>query len=73
MPLWNIPLIVRIVRRKTSRDISLWWVFGVWGSIVLMFPSAFRSTDVVLKSFGWSNITLFSVVVVVVFMYRKGN
>ena len=30
LPFWNIPMIVRIGRRKSSNDVSLWWVFGVW-------------------------------------------
>ena len=30
MPLWNIPLIVKIFRRKSSNDLSLSWVWGVW-------------------------------------------
>ena len=71
MPLWNIPLIVRIIRRKTSADISLVWVFGIWSCILLMFPSSLKSTDLVLKAFGVSNVVFFSAVVVVVYMYRN--
>jgi uncharacterized protein with PQ loop repeat len=28
MPLWNIPLIVKIVRRRSSSDISMSWLLG---------------------------------------------
>jgi hypothetical protein len=71
MPLWNIPLIARIVKRKSSQDISPIWAFGIWGCILLMLPSSLASSDPVLKVFGISNITLFSVVVVVVMRFRK--
>lgn len=71
MPFFNIPLIIRIIRRKTSQDISLTWVFGVWICIVGMFPSSLMSHDMVLKGFGISNLLLFSAVVVVVWIYHK--
>ncbi len=71
MPIWNIPLIVRIARRKTSEDISLAWLFGVWGCMVLMLPSSLRSSDLVLKAFGISNVVFFSGVVVAVLLYRR--
>jgi uncharacterized protein with PQ loop repeat len=71
MPFFNIPLIIRIVRRKTSRDISLAWGVGVWSCIVLMYPSTLLSHDVVLRSFGLSNVILFSIVLIVVWIYHK--
>ena len=30
MPLWNIPLIVKIIKRKSAEDISMAWLWGVW-------------------------------------------
>jgi hypothetical protein len=72
MPLWNIPLVVRIVRRKDSRDISLWWAFGVWACMLLMLPSSLHSQDMVLKVFGICNVVFFSMVVIAVVAYRKG-
>jgi hypothetical protein len=71
MPVWNIPLIVRIVRRKTSQDISLAWLFGVWICMLLMLPAALKSRDTVLKAFGISNVVFFSGVVVAVMLYRR--
>lgn len=71
LPLWNIPLIYRIVQRKTSEDISLSWVFGVWGCIILMLPSALQSQEFQLKAFGISNIVFFTAVVATVWIYRK--
>ena len=71
MPFFNIPMIIHIIKRKSSRDISLTWVFGIWGCIVLMFPSAVISQDIVFKTFGILNLLLFSAVVVVTCKYRS--
>jgi uncharacterized protein with PQ loop repeat len=71
MPFWNIPLMVRIIRRKSSGDISLFWLFGVWGCILIMFPSTLQSPDPVLKAFGITNIVFFTLVVITVLVYRK--
>ncbi|MFH1460005.1 MAG: hypothetical protein ABIG64_06500 [Candidatus Omnitrophota bacterium] len=71
LPLWNIPLIMRIVKRKSSQDISLYWVFGVWGCLLLMFPSGMISEDIVWKTFNISNLILFSMVVVTALIYRN--
>ena len=71
LPLFNIPLIIRIVKRKSSDDISLWWLFGVWICILLMAPSAFQSEDVVWRFYNYNNVALFTVVVFVTVKYRK--
>ena len=71
LPLWNIPLIIKIARRKSSSDISLSWVLGVWICILLMAPSGFSSKDVIWKAFNITNLILFTGVVIVVFKYRK--
>ena len=70
MPLWNIPLIIRIARRKSSKDLSLAWALGVWGCILLMLPSALASPDVIFKAFGIANTVLFTAVVVQIIRYR---
>lgn len=70
MPLWNIPLIVRIERRKSSKDISLPWAVGVLGCIFLMLPAALTSTDIVLRAFGIANAVLFTAVVIQILRYR---
>lgn len=70
LPLWNIPLIIRIQRRKSSQDISLPWALGVFVCLLLMFPSALMSSDVVFKTFSIANIVLFTAVVVQVVRYR---
>ena len=71
LPVWNIPLIYRIVQRKSSDDISLAWLFGVWGCILLMAPSAYFSDEWLLRAFAVSNLVFFTSVVVTVLVYRK--
>lgn len=73
LPFWNIPLIVRMVKRKSSQDISLFWAVGVWVCLILMAPSGFSSTDIVWKVFNIVNLILFSAVAVTVLIYRKGK
>jgi uncharacterized protein with PQ loop repeat len=70
MPFFNIPLMYRIVRRKSSRDISLVWTIGVWLCIVGMFPATLVSADPVLKAYGIVNTLFFSGVALVVILYR---
>lgn len=70
LPLWNIPLILRIAQRKSSKDFSLWWTFGVWLTLALMLPSALVSADLVFKVFNLANIAIFSLVVIQVIRYR---
>jgi len=73
LPFWNIPLIVRIIKRKSSRDISIYWVVGVWVCFVLMAPAGFVSEDLVWRTFNIVNFILFSIVFVIVLVYRKGK
>jgi uncharacterized protein with PQ loop repeat len=73
MPLWNIPLMVQIVRRKSSSDLSLFWAWGVWLCMLLMIPWAIITKELVLKVFSSVNFVLFSGVVFVVMKYRKGG
>ena len=73
LPLWNIPLIARMIKRKSSADVSLFWALGVWVCFVLMAPSAFTSPDPVWRVFNIMNFILFSAVVVTVLWYRKSG
>jgi len=73
LPLWNIPLILRIRRRKSSRDISLLWAVGVFVCLVLMLPSGLSSSDPVFRVFTAINFVLFSTVVAFVLRYRNGS
>jgi uncharacterized protein with PQ loop repeat len=71
LPFWNIPLIARMVKRKSSADISLHWALGVWVCFILMAPEAFKSSDLVWKTFNIINLALFSLVIGVVLYYRR--
>lgn len=71
MPFFNIPLIIRIIRRRSSEDISIFWVMGVWICALLMAPSGFSSKDIVWRSYNIVNLILFSGVVIAVWKYRK--
>lgn len=71
LPLWNIPLIVRIIRRRSSRDFSIYWALGVWTCFALMAPSAFVSKDLVWKVFSIVNFVIFTLVVIFVLAYRN--
>ncbi len=73
LPLWNIPLILRIVKRRSSADISMAWVMGVWVCSLLIVPSGFMSKDIVWRSFSIVNVVLFTGVVIVAFKYRKAG
>lgn len=74
LPMLNIPLILRMVRNKSSRDLSLIWTVGVWICIVLMLPQQLLTTDMAFKLFGIVNFFSFSAVVAAVFYYRvKGS
>lgn len=71
LPLWDIPLIVRVMKRRSSKDISIPWALGVWVCFLLMAPEGFRSPDFVWRTFNIVNLILFTTVVAVVLWYRK--
>lgn len=70
LPLFNIPLIIKLIKRKSSADFSLTWVIGVWVCIVLMTPQALRSQDAAFRIYGVINIIFFSVVAFFIIKYR---
>lgn len=71
MPMFNIPLIVKIIKRKSSADLSLAWALGVWVCILLMTPQALRSQDISYKAFGSVNLIFFSAVTFFILKYRR--
>ncbi len=73
LPLFNIPLILKVIKRKSSEDISLTWALGVWVCFLFMFPSGLRSEEVVFRTFTIVNIIFFTAVVFVAVKYRKGS
>jgi uncharacterized protein with PQ loop repeat len=73
LPLWDIPLMVRVIRRRSSQDISMSWAFGIWATAVMLAPSAFISGDKMAIAFNIANVIMLTGVLIVVFKYRKGN
>ncbi len=71
LPFFNIPLVLRLIERKSSGDFSLSWALGVWVCIALMTPQALRSTDPAFRAFGMLNLVFFSVVTFLVIKYRR--
>ena len=71
LPLFNIPLIVRLWQRKSSKDFSMTWAVGVWACILLMTPQALRSPDDSCRSYGFLNILFFTVVTFMIVRYRN--
>lgn len=72
LPLWDIPLIVRILQRKSSDDISLVWAWGIWGSSVAMAPSAFVVGNIPAIGFNIVNVLTLTVVLIIVLKYHRG-
>ena len=70
LPLFNIPLIARLIKRKSSEDLSVVWAIGVWVCIVLMTPQGLRSTDLAFRMYSVVNIIFFSVVTFFILKYR---
>lgn len=70
LPFFNIPLIVRIERRRSSRDIPLSWALGVLGCLVAMLPAGLRSADPVFRVFAVVNLAFFTGVTAQVLRYR---
>lgn len=71
LPLFDIPLIVRIVKRRSSKDISILWAVGLWASSAAMVPAALVGHEVASKAFNIVNITMLTAVVIAVVKYRK--
>ena len=71
LPLWNIPLILRIIKRRSSDDISIWWAIGVWLCLLAILPSGLNSDYLVWKVFSIANLSLFSFVVFVTFLFHN--
>lgn len=70
LPLFNIPLIVRMIQRRSSADLSLVWAIGVWICIMGMGPAAWTSKDDIFKIFSIINLAFFSVVVFCAIYFR---
>lgn len=70
LPFFNIPLILRVVKRRSSEDISLIWLFGVFACLLAIQPAAWVSSDLTFKVFNTTNLVLYSGVFFVVIYFR---
>ena len=70
LPIFNIPLIWRVWKRRSSDDISLVWVIGVWACIVGMTPAGLHSTDPIWRVYSVINILFFTGVLLVVLWFH---
>lgn len=70
LPFFNIPLMIRLYRRKSSEDLSLTWVLGVFFCLGGMLPDALESTEFTYKVFAIINLAFFSGVTFMVLYYR---
>lgn len=71
LPFWNLPLIFRVIKRRSSRDISIFWAVGVWVCLLIMAPSSFVSVDILWRVFSIVNFISFTLVLIVVLTYRR--
>lgn len=71
LPFFNLPLMFRIIKRRSSKDISISWALGVWICLLLILPTALTSVDMVFQVFSCLNLVLFSGVVALVLYYRQ--
>lgn len=70
MPLFNVAQIIRMIKFKSSHDVSIVWCLGVWTCIILMLPSALISEDTVYRTFSIVNVAFFSALVGTAVFYR---
>jgi len=70
LPFFNIPLIIRIIRRRSSQDISLVWVIGVWVCIIGMLPSGLSSADPIWVVYSMVNTVFFTATLAVVLYFH---
>lgn len=71
LPFFNIPLIIRIFKRRSSKDLSLIWAIGVWTCMVGMTPGALQSSDFIFTLFSLCNLFFFTGVLILVLWFRR--
>lgn len=73
LPLFNIPMIVRILRRRSSADYSLVWALGVWSCCALMAPAGIASSDLAYRLLNIMNMIFFTAAAVCVVLFYKSK
>ena len=70
LPLFDISLIVYIMKRKSSKDISIIWAVGLWATSVAMAPAGIMSPHWASKAFNTVNVAMLTVLMGAVIKYR---
>lgn len=70
LPFFNIPLMLRLYHRKSSQDLSLTWVLGVFFCLAGMLPDGLESAEFTYKVFAIINLAFFTGVTFLVLYYR---
>ena len=70
LPFFNLPLMIRIIRRRSADDVSLVWVIGVYVCFLIMLPAGLTTSDPVFKGFTIANLIFFSGVFFSVVYFR---
>ena len=73
LPLFNIPLMIHLVRRKSSKDLSLTWVLGVFFCLGGMLPAGFQSVDPIFRIFSFLNFAFFAGVTFLTLYFRYSS
>ncbi len=73
LPIFNIPLMLRLFQRKSSDDLSMTWVLGIFFCLLFMLPAGLKSSDQVFKLFSILNLVMFSGVTYLALYYRLKN
>lgn len=73
LPLFDLSLIMHVVKRRSSEDISITWAVGLWLTSVAMAPTGLMSGDLASKAFNLVNVIMLTIVVWVVIKYRRGK
>lgn len=70
LPFFNLAQIFRMIKFKSSHDVSIVWCIGVWVCIILMLPSALISEDRVYRLFSIVNVGFFTLLVSTAVYFR---
>lgn len=71
LPLFDIPLILHIMKRRSSKDISVLWAVGLWVTSIALAPAGILNPNWASKLFNIVNVIMLTILVVVVWKYRK--
>ena len=71
LPLFNVPLILNIRKRKCSCDISLLWTAGIWGCSLVFMIVSLLSGGTLLKAIAVVNFVFFTATMLYILKYHQ--